>query len=136
MKLPTYKRINKQDYDKDTQPVVEKLSYGINDGFNTLFNLGNNNISLNDNIYCQIKDINVNVDALGIPKTAISFTSTLTSKPIGSQVIALTNTTNSSIYANATPFVTFTQTDNRIFINHIAGLPPDNNFKLTLVIYG
>lgn len=138
MNLPTFKRLNKQDYKENDRDLVDRLSVSLNIGIETLYQLANKRISLADNIQAVIRTFEIRVNADGIPvsgTTNLSVGTTLTSI-VGVTVLRAQNTENSTIYPTGSPFISFTQNGNSIDINHIAGLPANNTFQLTIVIWG
>lgn len=136
MKAPLYKRIFKTDYKQDQQELVDKLAGSVNDGIEGLQGILNKNVSLGDNIYCIVKDIPVTVDANGFPKQSVSFSNTLANNIIGMNVIQAINNTNSNVFPTGAPFITFSENQRVIFLNHITGLPANNKFTLRIVAYG
>jgi cell division protein ZapA (FtsZ GTPase activity inhibitor) len=136
MKLPSFKRIFKTDYKPNIQATIEQLARSINDGMDNLFNMSNKNVSLDDNLYCIVKTITVTVDSTGTPKQTVGFKNTLSSKIKGLQVINAQNSTDSSIYVNNCPFISFSESSSFININNITGLPANNKFDLTIIAWG
>lgn len=136
MKLPLYRRIFKSDYSEDDQTLVEKMSVSINNGFDTLFELSNKKISLKDNVDCTVKTLTLAVDANGIPTTPTAFSLDTTSRIGGISVYRVDNLTNTQIYPTGAPFVSFSQTDRGVTINHITGLQPNYQWQISVVAYG
>jgi len=137
MKLPGFKRLNKQDYAQEFKDLVDRLSVSLNIGLEVLYTLGNNNISLTDNIFCTIKDITIIVDSAGIPlnPTSIGLTNNVQIAK-GTHIMFAENQTNSTIYPTGAPFITFIQNGTSIIIKHITGLPANNQFLLRVVVWG
>lgn len=137
MKLPNFRRILFNDYEPEYRKLVERLSITINNGFESLNNAMNKNVSLGDNVRCDIKDIVVEVNENGFPKKEIAINSTLAGSPvfIGSHVILSQNLTNSAIYPTSGVQCNFTQSARGIIINHITGLPANYQFLLRVVFY-
>lgn len=138
MKLPSFKRLNKQDYKEEDRELVDKLSNSLNIGLETLYTLADHRISLGDNTASVLKTFEIKVDATGKPVsgiTNVSFGTTITST-IGVQVIEARNVDNPSVYVTSAPFISFTRNGTSIDINNIAGLPANNTFSLTIVIWG
>lgn len=138
MLLPTFKRLTKQDYKEDDRDLVDRLSVSLNIGIETLYQLANKRISLTDNIAAVVKSFEIRVNAQGTPisgVTNVSVGTTLTSI-VGTTILRAQNTENSSIYPTGSPFISFTQNGNSIDINNVAGLPANNTFLLTIVIWG
>src|SRR5271165_5097735 len=114
MKLPAYKRLFYNDFPQEAQKIIEQLSYTINNGFEGLFNVINNNISLRDNLFVSVRDITVNVDATGKPTSTAVF-SVDNNNPIdGTQVIKATNQTNSQTYPTSGIFLSYSQNGNKV----------------------
>lgn len=136
MKLPSFRRIFKTDYTQEFQNLVEKMAISINYGFEVLYDALNKKISLNDNIYCTVKDIEITVDINGVPKTTTAFSLDINAKIIGIVVLSANNLTNSAIYPSSGVFINFSQNNTNIIIDHITGLQADNNYRLKLVAFG
>lgn len=136
MKLPNYLRINKADYPEETKPVIDRLAGTLNPGIESLYNLSNNRISLIDNVACVVKDITVTVGSDGIPLTFTGIAlGTIVQKVLGAEVIYALNQTTAAVYPTAQPFITFTQNGSTFEVNHVAGLPANNQFLLRVVVY-
>ena len=137
MKLPSFKTIKKTDYEADYQRLVETLSISLNNGIQVLYDALNHRITLRDNVACTIKDIEVEVDAYGIPKSSTIIKTELATKVDGCQVIYALNRTNSAAYVQTTggPFISFDAIQGGINVNHIAGLVASNKYLLRVVIY-
>lgn len=135
MFLEKFKRIFKGDYPKDQQDLVEKLSGSINSGFENLYNAMSRNIDISNNIACTVKKISTKVSSAGIPTSTLSFKIDTTGQIKGISVIRAVNLTNSTTYVSSHPFLTFSQDGSTVTVSHIAGLPVDNNFELTVICW-
>lgn len=143
MKLPTFKTIRKEDYpDKITEDVsfkgiIERIGFSVNNSIQTLVELANNKISLQDNVLCVVKTITIQVDTNGIPLNqtliALGF---VVQKAIGTQVINYVNNTDSNIKPTSGIQLGFTQIGSNVRIDHVAGLQAGYNYSLTVVVYG
>lgn len=138
MKLPNYKRLNIVDFSEEEQALVEKLANSLNIGIDSVYIALANRLTFSENMSGTQKTFQVSVDSQGIPLTPISFklntNSNVPVRIIGATVIAARSLVNSSIYPTATPFLSFTQSGNNVNINHIAGLPINSLFELTVNI--
>lgn len=137
MKIPSFKRIIKQDYDEEYRNLIDKLASSLNIGIETLYNLANNRISLTDNIAAVRKSFQIQVDATGKPisgTTNISFGSTITGVA-GTKVIRAQNVNNPASYVVSAPFISYTQNGTSIDINNITGLPANQTFLLTVELW-
>lgn len=74
MKLKSFRRIITQDFEKQYQKLIEQISSPINNAFNELYFTLNGRVSLYDNLYCTVKDLDLTVNAAGIPTVTTSFT--------------------------------------------------------------
>lgn len=131
-KLPSYKRIYEQDYPPENQQLVSILANTINSGFEPLYEVLNGKLTFTDNTASLIKEITVEVDANGKPKSKTIIKKTGTDKFQGFMVIRATNLTNSGVYPTGGVFVSYTETTDTVVINHIAGLPANYVFLLNL----
>ena len=135
-RLPNFKRLYKNDYDPDNQSFIEKLSFPINIGFELLYDALNNKLTREDNLLANVVEVTVSVNANGVPTTTSSFGITNITKAQGIVVERATNITNPAVYPTSGVFLTWTQSRNTITIQHIAGLPANNQFQLRMAVYG
>jgi len=136
MKLQSFKRLFKTDYKEEFQDLIDKLSASLNVGIESLYDALNGKLSLSDNLYCNVVDIDVIVDSNGIPKNTTSYPITLKTKPIGLQVIDARNLTNTTTYPSGAIFISFTAENTRIIINHITGLQANQTYRLKIITWG
>lgn len=136
MKLQGFKRLYKGDFDPEDQPLVEELSVPFNSNIEPLYEAINGRLTFGDNIKGVLKVIQVELNSSGIPISPVGFLASSTDRIVGCQVVKAENLTNSTTYPTATPFISYSQVDNRITVNHIAGLPANNVFRLTVKVEG
>ena len=134
-KLRSYRRIVTSDYEQEQQQLVEKLADPINDSFNEVYFTLNGRVDLTNNVFCTVRLVDVIVNASGVPVNRTSFGLNNTQPVIGCQVLQAINQTNSSIYPTGAPFITFTQSEQSIIINHVTGLQPNMRYTLRIVAY-
>jgi len=135
MRLPNFKRLYKEDFNKDDQALVDNLSVPLNIGIETLYTLANRNINFRDNIACTVCTIQVTVDASGFPLKTTTYPLTLPTAVDGTQVISAISLTNTRVYTTSTPFITGSKNQNNFIIQHISGLPANVPFNLTIITY-
>lgn len=135
MKLPNFKRIFKGDYKPEFHSLIEPLSFSVNNGIEVLYQTLNKAVSLKDNVACTVKEITLEVDPSGVPKTNTLFTLDTTNRILGITVLNALNTKNPTITPTSGVFVVFSQENKFITINAIKGLPADQQFVLTLVAF-
>lgn len=139
MRLPGFKRIYASDFDKSAQAWIDKLAFIINNGVEVLYQTLNNNVSVADNLFADVMDVNVVVaDDKGTVSPKVSFTlKNIAGNPIlGLIVINATNNTNSSIYPTTGIFCAFQQQTNTVNLLNIQGLPVNTQFTLRLLVLG
>jgi hypothetical protein len=136
MLIPSFKRLDKQNFDPKYSDLIDQLGLLLNTQLQAYYNALSGNLSLTDNIDCTIKTISIVVDATGKPLQAAQVQlNDSTMRPYGCQVINAVNTTNSNTYPTGQPFVSFTPGTQMITINNVTGLQANQNYTLTLVIW-
>lgn len=135
MKLPSYKRLYKQDFSQQYQALAEQLANTINNAFDSLYALSSNQISLRDNIRGQVTSFNITVDKNGNPANPVNVTMTSPGNIEGITVLNVTNQTASTGYPTGGVFCSFTQASGGIQILNVTGLIPGNNYLIKLAIY-
>ena len=143
MKLPSWQTIIKTNYEEKYQELIETLGFSINTAMDNIFNTFNRKISLKDNIYCVVKDIEVKVDSTGLPKPSVTFNSDIATAVQGISVINVLNLENAKRYADGGLTISFTQNGNTITITNIAGLYPSegttpltDKYRIKLIAWG
>lgn len=131
-KLPSFRRLYEQDYPKEFQDLVQQLAVSVNYGFEPIYELLNGKLTFSDNTASLIKDLSVEVDSTGKPKSKTVIKKNGTDRFLGFMVIKTANLTNSSVYPTAGVMISYTETTDSIIIDNVAGLPADNLFNLTL----
>lgn len=134
MKLPNLRRIYTNDFDSEYRSLVDQLASVLNINLQVVYDALNKKVSLADNIDCIVKDVPVTVNASGVPTTSTIFTLVDKTRNLqGIQVIKADNLTNSSVYPTGGVFITWTQVQTGVQIQHVTGLPANNTFSLRIV---
>ena len=126
------KRLIKEDFDQKDQELIGKVGSILNPALEAITNTLNKGLNLVD-LNTQIKDVSVEVNANGLPKSITSFKSDLKGKCSGLVVINAQNLTNTSTYPTTTPFISFGLDGDQIIINHISGLQANNKYTLKVL---
>lgn len=135
MKLPSLRKILTSDFEDEIKAVIEKLANSINYNFERLWTIVNGKITF-DNTAWSVKDITVTVNSSGVPTETIGFTSTSNpARPIGSVVIDVQNLTNPTSYPTSGVFVSYSESNGQVTINHITGLTSGNKYKLKIIFF-
>ena len=132
MKLSSVKRVVQEDFKESDRPIAAAVGNCFNNFADEVVNAMNKKLSVDDNLAMEYKEIIVTIGAngsIGITQ----FQSNLSNKVRGVTVERAENLTNSSVYPNGAPFVTFVQNNSLIVIKHITGLVPNNKYRLTLL---
>jgi len=135
MKISGFKRLVKEDFPADEQPLIEKLATVFNLFQEQVYYAFNNNISIDENLNAQTVAYRVVVDANGKPVSNSQIKYNLKTKPKGSQVINIQNLTDNTPL-NGAPFVVFTISSNLITVNQVTGLVPNKEYQVNIVFYG
>jgi hypothetical protein len=137
MKLPSFKRLNKSDYEEKDQSLVETLANSLNGGIDSLYGAFSNNVSIKDNFYASVVTVQLTTDANGIPVAPTSFTvDSFLRSFLGLQVINAQNLTNTAGYPTGGIWMAVTKTQTGFSVNKVTGLIPNNLYQLTVVVYG
>ena len=133
MKLSSYKRIISTDFPSEDQKLVEQIGGNINDGMDTLYFALSNKLTFEDNFAATVREVDVTVNANGTPnfRTSALLSNTLVVK--GTIVISAVNKTNGALFPTATPFISFTQNGNSLFIDNVTGLQADNRYTIRFI---
>lgn len=129
---PQLRRIAKEDYSAEDRDMIEKLSYVLNTFMEQTNNVLNRGIDF-ANLNQEIKDVTLTVDVNGIPTMTTQLKSTLKTRTAG---IICINASNNTVFPTNGIFLTFSENNKIIRINHVTGLPADTQFKLTLLLIG
>lgn len=137
MRIPNQKRLDKQNFDDQYGELIDTLAFTVNNDGEVVFNVLNRNVSLKDNVFCTVREVQVILDANGIPKNTASFQLDITNmRVLGCVVLKAVNAKISTTYPSGSPFLNYTQTTNIVTINHVTGLQADTPWNLTIVAFG
>lgn len=132
---PNFSRLDKGDFKKDYQELVDRLGYILNPFMEQTADAFKGKINF-DNLNEQAITLNITVDENGSPIQKTQFKSTLSTKVFGISVVAATNATTPSNYPSNTPFISFTQNQDIVTINNITGLTTNNKYSINILSYG
>lgn len=134
-KLYNVTEIRAEDFPEDMRQTISILGGILNSFMQQVVELADGRVDF-DNLTTNIRTLELNVDSNGKPllndklqtgKTGIQ----------GFQVISATNLTNRALTATEQPFITdYTLLGGGLAqINKITGLPANNRFRLTVLVY-
>lgn len=136
-KLPTLKRLFKNEFKPEYSDLVEKLIVSINNGFDNIYDSLNNKITLKNNMLCDIKDVEASVSPSGDLLNDINLYLTFNNN-VNSVVIGMVqNKTTPVLYPkNGVTVIWEPVSQGIIKIKHISGLQEGSIYNIRLVIYG
>lgn len=129
------KKINKEDFDKQYQPLIDKIAFPLNSFMEQVKSAFDKNINFS-NLNQEIITLTITVDADGIPIIPTQWKSTLRTKVLGSVCIKATNQDSPASFPISQPFINFVQNGALVFINQISGLQADNKYQLIVLSIG
>jgi hypothetical protein len=135
MKISGFKRIKKEDFDQEQQQLIDKIAYSINPFAEEVIRALSGNIN-QDNLNEKLKSIDITTDSSGIPTAEVQFKNPLTSRIEGLQVIKAENISNTTAYPSGGIFITYTESNNIVTVQHVTGLPANIKFRLKLKVIG
>lgn len=135
MKLYNVTQIRAEDYEAEMQQTIEKLGNILNPFMQQVQELTDGRLDFENSVN-TIKTVEITVDSSGVPILG-NKVQTGKSSIRGFQVVNAVNLTNNAITATSQPFIAkYTSLGGGLVeINKITGLPENNNFRLTVVIY-
>lgn len=135
-KISEFKRLIKEDFNKDDQDLIDKLAFTVNPALETIAQALNKNLTFEDNINSQIKDIEVTVNGDGRPLVNTSYKSVLRGQTRSIIVMRAENLTSSSTYPDGAPFISFIDNAGQVTIQHVTGLQANNKYRLRILAIG
>lgn len=134
-KLQSYKRIISSDFEEEDQALVDQLAQSLNTVIDDELYTLNGKVSLADNIYCTVREVDLTVDVNGGTGNTRFNVNNPTVPVIGIDVVQVTNLSNSNIYPTGTPFISYTQLGGSVMINNITGLLPNYRWRIKLIAW-
>lgn len=136
-KVTNIKRLVKEDFAEADQELVDRLAFAINPFLEQVTAAFNKGID-DDNLKQQTVQVDVTVDSNGIPKSSLQIklnSEILKTRIVGTHVVLAQNLTDGT-FPTGQPFLTFNIVNNLINVQHVAGLPADKKFRLSVRLIG
>ncbi|MFZ4411434.1 MAG: hypothetical protein ACOYOV_00025 [Bacteroidales bacterium] len=124
------KKININDFSESSRPDMTKLARSLNPFYDDIERAFRKGFTIEENLPMQYQSITVTVDAGGIPTQRAVLNTSLTS--VRGCVIVKAVSIDS--FVTSAPFITFDQNNTTLEIKHVAGLPANKSFTLTLLL--
>lgn len=131
--LPSFRRINEQDYPEKDQELVKTLATSINYGVEVLYQLLSGKLTIKDNFASIIKQVDVTVDSSGKPLNKTIIKKTSTDKVEGLMVIRAQNLTSSSTFPTSGVMISYTETTDSIILDHVTGIQANNLYRINVI---
>jgi archaellum component FlaF (FlaF/FlaG flagellin family) len=136
-KLPTLRRLFKNDFKPQYSELVEKLIVSINNGFDNVYDALNNKITLRNNVLCNIKDFTVQVSSTGVPITNLNLAVTFNNNINIITVGKIDNVSIPTAYPTGGVTISWEQlSPGLVKVKHITGLTEGQTYNIRVVIYG
>lgn len=136
MKLPSFQRLYDQDYKDEFKDLIRQMGLSLNTGIDVLYEALNKRLSLSENIACTVKEVKLIVDSSGIPTSETIFAIDTSGAIIeGCHVIKATNIKNPNTYPTSGVFITYSQVNAGIKIQHVTGLTAGEQYAIKVVAY-
>lgn len=126
------KPLVKEDYPKEYQELIERLSFSLNPFMRQVVAAFNKNIDFN-NLAESLVTFEATVDSNGIPQSVIQIKIDPNKKIIGSYVVYTENLTDSTNLAGS-PFITYSTNRSILTVSHITGLVPQKKYNIRAVL--
>lgn len=136
MRLPSFKRLFKNDYEEQYQTLIDRLSSSLNIGIEVLYDALNRRLTIKDNVAATVKDVNVTVNSNGLPNATTSFALDISNQVLGLEVIKADNLTNPTTYPTSGIIINYTQNGTNVLINHVTGLQSGQTYRLRIIAWG
>lgn len=136
MLVPNLRRIFTQDFAAEYKDFVAALSSSLNINLEVLYNALNRNITLGQNIACTIKDIDITVNAQGVPTSTVAFERANQLPIEGVTVLNVINLDNPTVYPTSQPYVAWTiNQTGRVQVQYVSSLVANNKYRLKIVVW-
>ena len=134
MKLNNPRSIRAEDFEQDLQQPMGQLGGLINPFMQEVVELADGRIDFENTVF-EIKVVEFKVNSNGTPILNNKI-STKVTRPRGTQIINDYNLTNPSNYPTSAPYMSTTTAGSGLLqVNRITGLVPNENYRLTIIIY-
>lgn len=152
MKLPSFKRLVKEDFPQEFGKLIDVLASNLNNTLDVIYQANSRRLSLQDNLLSDVKTFNVTVDSNGEPTNLTTFPIANPNIVTLSQVIVgniknlsdpeallvggvtiLYSQTNTTTQVNN---VLNSNANKTIIVDQITGLIPGDLYQITVTAWG
>lgn len=136
MKIDNVRRIIQEEFKSEDRETIGKLAYILNSFMEQTVQAVNGNLNIEENFTQEIKVVKMKVNSSGTPQINPQIKTNLTTRIKGIVVISASNLTTPSNYLSNAPFISFGISEQVIKLNNITGLIANDEYNLTLLIFG
>lgn len=134
MKVTNIKRLTKDDFDREYQQLIDRLSFSLTPFMEQVVSALNKNIDF-DNLNQELIVLDTQVDAQGRPTINSEIKNPLRTRPRGIHCVNAQNLSDNTLLTGGITVV-FTVESNVIRISQITGLPAGKRFNLSIILIG
>lgn len=134
MKVNNIKRLTKDDFDKEYQQLIDRLSFSLTPFMEQVVSAFNKNVDF-DNLNQEFIILDTQVDAQGRPTMNSEIKNPLRTRVRGIQCVNAQNMTDNTLLTGGITVV-FVVESNLIKISQITGLPTGKRFNLSIILIG
>lgn len=135
-RLPTNQRLRREEF-PEAPSWIERLIIPLNLFIEAVYSALNRNLTLQDNLACQIKELTfttpADYDSGGFP--VVSFSRTLPSRVIGLVVLQLLENSDNFTAIKNGVFVDWRDLNTTITLAYVSGLQPSRSYSIRLVLF-
>ncbi len=129
-KLPSFRRLNRNDFELQYQQLIDQLGTSINNGFDVVYGALNGSLSFTDNFNSTLTTISITVNDQGVPKTKAQFKLKDGQNTLRGLIIL--NVTGADLVG--APYLVFQKGDeNIITITKAFGLSSNKTYNITIL---
>lgn len=129
-KLPSFRRLNRNDFELQYQQLIDQLGTSINNGFDVVYGALNGSLNFTDNFNSTLTTISITVNDQGVPKTKVQFKLKDGQNTLRGLIIL--NVTGADLVG--APYLVFQKGDeNIITITKAFGLSSNKTYNITIL---
>lgn len=126
------KPLVKEDYPKEYQELIERLSFSLNPFMRQVVAAFSKNIDFT-NLAESLVSFEATVDSSGVPQSVIQIKINPNRKIVGANVVYIENLTDAT-FLTASPFITFTTNRSILTVQHITGLTAGKRYNIRAIL--
>lgn len=134
-KIEIPKRLRAEDYSNEYKALISKLSITFTPFMDSVYRVLNGGIDF-ENLNQQIDDVVIITDSAGLAINPPKIKKKVSGRIRGSIVVNAVNMLNPNVFPVSAPFVQTIDANDIITIQHVGGLQPNSQYRLTIQFIG